>query len=211
MDLPAVAAVLNDIPDTFRRPGPPYSQVIDLLAVSLALYTVGADATFSQVAAFSNATDGWLDIWGLLFGVPRDQNEANALYASAIQSVVQAWVATVPAIQAWMDLFAPGGVVLENSGSVGYTLAFSGVTPIAQIQSFLRLFGRIRPNGVPFQITQAGLGLYLGTEEFLGDGRMVGNYLTSLSTPVSLFVSPFTPNTAPLLADLLLNAPILNV
>jgi len=210
MNFPAVLATLSDLPDTFKRQGPPYTQFIDSLADSLALYTLGADATFAQATSFVNAIDGWMDIWGLLFGIPRDINEANALYRTAIQSTVLAWVGTVPALQAWMNLFAPGGVVVENTGGVGYVLLFSGATTLAQIQSFLRLFNRIRPAGVPFQIQQAGLGLYLGTEEYLGDGRVVGNYLTSLASSVPFGLPPSTPNAVPLLADLLLVAPILN-
>ncbi len=210
MDFPSVLAVLNDLPDTFRRQGPPYTQFIDSLGASLALYTLGADATFNQVSAFSQAIDGWIDIWGLLFGIPRDINEANATYITAIQNTVAAWVGTLPAVQAWMNIFAPGGTVLENIGAVGYVLSFPGTTTFAQIAAFLRLFNRIRPNGVPFQVTQAGLGLYIGTEEFLGDGRVVGNYLTSLSTSVGLILSPSTPNAVPLVASLILEAPILN-
>jgi hypothetical protein len=207
--MPAVLATLNDLPNTFKRDGPPYTQFIDSLASSLALYTVGVDATFGQATAFENAVDGWLDIWGLLFGIPRDQNQANTTYQTHIKSIMNAWVGTVPAVQAWMDLFAPGGNVVENT-SGGYVLLFSGSTTLVQIQSFLRLFNRIRPNGVPFQIEQAGLGLYLGTEEFLGDGRVVGNYLTALSTAVGALISATTSNAVPLLADLLLNDPTIN-
>lgn len=208
MDFPAIEATLNDLPDTFKRTGAPYTQLIDSIASALALYTVSSDATFGQVTAFSSAVNGWLDIWGLLFGVPRDQNQADSVYQTYIQSVLNAWVGTVPAIQRWMNMFAPGGTVIENSP--GYILSFPGVTTLAQIQSFLRLFNRIRPNGVPFQIQQAGLGLYLGTEEFLGDGRVVGNYLTSLSSSVGLLLSASTPNAVPLLADVLVNDPTLN-
>lgn len=209
MDFPAVSATLNDLPDTFKRQGPPYTQLIDSLASTLALYTLGADATMGQVASFSNAIDGWIDIWGLLFGVPRDQNQSNAAYKIAIQSILSAWVATVPALQTWMNLFAPGGTVVENTGS-GYTLQFSGATTLAQIQAFLRLFNRIRPVGMPFQITQAGLGLYLNTEEFTGDGRVVGNYLTSLSTSVGLLLGPSTSNNVPLLATLIVTDPTIS-
>jgi hypothetical protein len=209
MDMPSVLATLNDLPSTFKRNGPPYTQFVDSVASGLSLYTLGADATFTQVAAFDNAVDGWLDIWGLLFGVPRDQNQANATYQTYIKNLMNAWVGTIPAVQNWMDLFAPGGTVVENTGG-GYVILFPGSTTTAQIQSFLRLFNHIRPNGVPFQIEQAGLGLYPGTEEFLGDGRVVGNYLTALSTAVNLLVSATTSNATPLLSDLLLSDPTLN-
>jgi hypothetical protein len=210
MDFPAVLATLNALPDTFKRQGPPYTQLIDSLASSLSLYTLGADATMGQVANFNNAIDGWIDIWGLLFGIPRGQNQSNAAYKIAIQSILSAWVGTVPAIQAWMNLFVPGGTVTENSSGSGYTLQFSGTTTLAQIQAFLTLFNRIRPVGVSFQITQAGLGLYLGTEEFTGDGRVVGNYLTSLSTSVGLLLGPSTPNSVPLLATLIVTDPTIS-
>jgi hypothetical protein len=210
MDFPSVLATLNDLPDTFKRDGPPYTQMVDSLASLLALYTLGSDATFGQVANFDNALDNWIDIWGLLFGIPRDQNQANTVYKTSIQRILSAWVGTVPAIQAWMDLFAPGGLVVENGSGLGYVMLFSGNTTIAQIQVFLRLFNRIRPNGVPFQIQQAGLGLYLGTEEFTGDGRVVGNYLTSLSSPVGLTLPASTPNAIPLLATLLVTDPTVN-
>ncbi len=210
MDFPSVLATLDDLPDTFKRQGAPYTQLMDSLASSLALYTLGVDATMGQVASFSNAIDGWIDIWGLLFGIPRGQNQSNAAYKTAIQSILSAWVATVPAIQAWMNLFAPGGTVVENNSGSGYVLQFSGATTLAQIQAFLTLFNRIRPVGVTFSITQAGLGLYLGTEEFTGDGRVVGNYLTSLSTSVGLLLGPSTPNSVPLLATLIITDPTIS-
>lgn len=210
MDMLAVIATLNDIPDTFRRQGPPYTQFIDSLAEALSLYTLGSDATFDQATSFSSATDSWIDIWGLLFGVPRAQNGDNATYKAYIQALITAWVGTVPAIQTWMNLFAPGGTVVENISSPGYALSFSGVTSLAQIQAFLRLFNRIRPAGVPFQIQQAGLGLYLGTEEFTSDGRVVGNYLTSLSSSVPLALAASTPNATPLLPTLLVTDPTVN-
>jgi hypothetical protein len=210
LDFPSVLATLNDLPSTFKREGPPYTQLIDSLASSLSLYTIGSDATFGQVTDFDAALDGWIDIWGLLFGTPRDQNQSNAAYKNAIQSILAAWVGTVPAIQAWMNLFAPGGTVVENSSGTGYTLQFSGGTTLAQIQAFLRLFNRIRPVGMTFQITQAGLGLYLGTEEFTADGRVVGNYLTSLSSPVGLILGSSTPNSVPLLATLIITDPTIS-
>lgn len=209
MDFPAVLSTLSDLPDTFKRQGAPYTQLIDSLASALSLYTLGSDATFDQVTDFANTLDDWIDIWGLLFGISRDQNEANSTYKTHIQSLLSAWVGTLPAVQAWMNLFAPGGTVVENA-SGGYVLSFSGATTLAQIQAFLRLFNRIRPDGVPFQVQQAGLGLYLGTEEYTGDGRVVGNYLTSLSSSVPLTLSASTPNAVPLLPDILVTDPTIS-
>lgn len=210
VDFPAVEAQLNDLPSTFTRPAGWYPQLIDAIASSLSLYTQGEDAELTQIATFGNAVNGWLDIWGLLFGIPRNANEADQAYEIRIQRLISAWVATVPAVQTWMNFYAVGGSVTENVPGPGYTLLFPGSVTIAQIQDFLTSFNRIRPIGVPFLLEQAGLGLYLGTDEFLGDGRVAGNYLTALGTPVFLSMAASTPNAVPLLPTLLLTDPTLN-
>ena len=64
--------------------------------------TGGADATMQQVTTFDGAMDGWIDVWGLLFGVPRNDNEGNAPYAVRVAETVLAWVGTGPAIAAWI-------------------------------------------------------------------------------------------------------------
>lgn len=209
MDLPAVLATLNDLPNTFKRPGVWYTQLMDVLAVSLAIYTNGEDATMAQVTAYDNVSGGWLDVWGLLFGIPRLAGEPDVVYQPRIKNTITAWVGTVPAVQFWLSLYIPGGTVQENPGG-GYNISVPGSFTLAQIQAFLVSFNRIRPVGVPFTISQAGLGLYLGTEEFLGDGMVVGNYLTALSTPVGLVLSASTPNAVPLLPTLLLTDPTIN-
>jgi hypothetical protein len=205
-----VLATLNDLPDTFKRPGAWYTQLMDSLAASLSLYTLGEDAAMNQIASFTNAAGGWLDVWGLLFGFARLAGEPDVTYKARIQNTILARVGTVPAIQYWLSLYIPGGTVIENSGTPGYVLSVPGAFTLAQIQAFLVSFNRIRPVGVPFSISQAGLGLYLGTDEWTGDGRVTGNYLTSLSTPVGLTLGASTPNSVPLLPNLLLVDPTLN-
>lgn len=98
MNFQAVLAQLNDLPATFRPNGNPYAQFINALASAQSLFTVGADATMAQAASFNGAIDGWIDVWGLLFGVPRNQTEGNIPYATRIAETVLAWVGTLPAI-----------------------------------------------------------------------------------------------------------------
>ncbi len=210
MDMPAVEAQLNDLPSTFKRPTAWYTQFIDAASSALALYTEGEDATFGQVTSFGAALNGWLDIWGLLFGVPRNANESDTGYEIRIQQIVGAWVATVPAVQQWINFYAPGAIVTENTGSPGYVILFPGSTTLAQIGVFLSSFNRIRPIGVPFALDQAAIGVYLGTDEFLSDGRVAGNYLTSIGSRVPISLPASTPNSVPLLPTLLLQDPTLN-
>lgn len=211
MDLPAVEAQLNDLPTTFKRDGAPYTQLIDSVASALALFTNGADATVGETQTFGVAVDGWLDLWGLLFGVPRNQGEGNQVYALRISRTVLAWVGTVPAIQAWLNFYAPGGIVAENGGgALGYTITLPSTMTIAQVQAFILSLNRIRPAGVPFNVFQIGTGMFLGTEVFLGDGRVMGTYLAGGTQSVTLSISSTTNSSQPLLPTLYFADPTIN-
>lgn len=210
MDFATVLARLNDLPNTFTRDGPPYTQLIESLATELTSFTIAADATTSQVLNDNMALDGWLDVWGLLWGVPRIQNEANSTFNTRIARTVLAWVGTLPALQQWMNFYAPGGVVLENPSGLGYTLQFPATMTLFAIQAFLSALDRIRPAGVPFTIFQVGIGLYLGTESFLNTGAPKGAYLTAGSIPVPLNIGASTPNSVPMLPTLLFSDPTIN-
>lgn len=210
MDFPAVEAQLNDLPDTFRRPMAWYTQLVDSVSMALCRYTLGEDATFTQVSSYGLATDGWLDLWGLLWGVPRNLEEANAAYETRVQRTVLAWVGTVPAMQAWLNFYAPGGTITENTNGLGYTLDLPATMTLPQIVAFLVSFGRIRPAGVPFVIHQSAGGPFLGTTEHLGQGIVVGAYLSAGAGGMGLPIGAGTPNAAPLLPTLYMTDPTIN-
>lgn len=210
MDYPSVLARLNDLPRTFKREGPPYTLLIDSIGWQLAMFTLASDATSQQVLAFGPALDSWLDVWGLLWGVPRQQNEANSSYATRIARTVLAWVGTLPAIQAWLNFYAPGGTVTENLPGVGYVITFPSNMTLAQIITFLLSFNRIRPAGMPFSVAQAIGGITLGTDIFLATGAPKGAYLSSALNSLSLPIGPVTNNTSPLLPSTYFSDPTLN-
>jgi hypothetical protein len=210
LDLPSVLARLNDLPRTFKREGPPYTLLIDSIGWQLAMFTLAADATSQRVLTFGAAFDGWLDVWGLLWGVPRQQNEANSSYSIRIARTVLAWVGTLPAIQAWLDFYAPGSVVTENLPAVGYVITFPASMTLAQITTFLLSLNRIRPAGVPFTVVQAVGGITLGTDIFLDTGAPKGAYLSSAVNALALPIGPSTNNTSPLLPTVLFSDPTLN-
>jgi len=210
MDLPSVLARLNDLPSTFKRNGPPYTLLIDSIGWQLTMFTQAADATSQQVLAFGPALDGWLNVWGLLWGVPRQQQEANSSYATRIARTVLAWVGTLPAIQQWLIYYAPGATVTENLPDVGYVITFPANMTLAQIAVFLLSFNRIRPAGVPFAVQQIASGLTLGTDVFLATGAPKGAYLSGAAEPFPLPIGPSTPNTVPLLPTVYFSDPTLN-
>ena len=209
MDFNAVLAQLNDLPSTFKRQAAWYLQLIDSIASPLSNYTTGVDGLMTMLT-FSGAQYGWLDVWGLLADVRRNPNESDVLYSMRIQETLLAWVATVPAIQTWLNLFAAGGTVTENLPAVGYALSFPPTMTLAQIAAWLLTFNRIRPAGVPFGIAQTGIGLYLGTVNFLGEGNMPGSYLGGGTTGLPLGISATTNNSQPLLPGLYFTDPLLN-
>lgn len=210
MDFPTVLARLNDLPNTFKRNGPPYTLLMDSIAWQLTMFTLAADATSQQVIAFGAALDGWLDVWGLLWGAPRQQNEANANYALRISRTVLAWVGTLPAIQIWLNFYAPGGTVAENPSGFGYAIIFPSSMTLATINMFLASFNKIRPAGVPFAAFQALGGITLGTDIFLDTGAPKGAYLSSVLNQIPLPLSSSTPNTVPILPTLYFSDPTLN-
>lgn len=211
MDFASIQAILNDLPPTFTRPGAPYTQLVDAETGALVAYTLGADGTAAQATSFANAQDGWLDVWGLIAGVPRQDGEANAPYATRISETLLAWVGTLPALQRWLDLFAPGGQVAESLTGLGYIITLPATMSTAQADAFLATLNRVRPAGVPFTINAGNNGLFLGTVNVLGEGRMQGAYLSTSTTSTVLALSPLTNNAAPLLPTLYLTDPSLNV
>jgi hypothetical protein len=211
MDLSSVMGVLNDLPSTFRRAGPPYTQFLDSVTMALCRFTEAADATETQIRSWTaGPVDGWLDVWGLLFGVPRYPNESNIPYYTRVQRTVQAWVATVPAVQIWVQFYAAGGVVTENVGSVGYTITIPASLSVTLLRQFLSSFNRIRPAGVPFAVYQIGLGTYLGTVDFTADGMIVGDYLALGTQALPLNLDPMTLSNRPLLPMTIATDPVLN-
>ena len=210
MNFAAVLAQIGDLPPTFRPQGNPYAQLAASLAAAESLFTTGADATMQQVMAFSQAIDGWIDLWGLLFGVPRNDGEGNVPYALRITETVLAWVGTLPAIQVWLNLFAPGGTVAKNPSGLGYAITLPATMTAAQVAAFVVSLGRIRPAGVPFALSQGGTGLYLGAEAFVGDGITIGAYLSPGAAAKALNLNATTPSAQPLISTCFLTDPNLN-
>ena len=218
-------ATLLDLPQPFLRPQNQwFAQLMDSFAMQISLETSGNDGIGTQVLTFpaamdvntrqvtltgSGAQDGWIDIIGLLVNLPRNQGEGNNPYAIRIVQTLLAWVGTVPAVEAWINIFAPGGSVSENSSGLGYTIALPSSMSPSQVAAFLASFNWIRPDGVPFVVTQGTGALYVGTVEFLGGGMVMGSYLSSGSAG-ALALGAVTLSTQPLIPTLMFTDPILN-
>ena len=183
MNFNAVQAQLNDIPTTFKRSNGDYQNLIDSFTVALSRFTLGSDGYANQLYV-SNAVDGWLDVWGLLVGIPRNTGEGNLPYYTRIQNTILAVVGTLPALQIYVTNIIPGAIVKElGSTKIGYTITIPTTVTSSQIQLLVSGINNIRPAGVPFTIgySISPDGLFLDTINFLDDGNVQGDYLTSTS------------------------------
>jgi hypothetical protein len=213
MDFANVQQQLNDLPPTFKRPGAPYTQIIDAQSAGLTRYCDAATGLSAQTQ-FQNAVYGWLDLWGLLFGIPRLPQESDAHYKNRIQYEVNAGAGPQNAIAQWIQVVWGVSATIQEQPlpGVGYSITFNASLTTAQIIQILISIGRIRPAGVPIlNIGVVGIGTYLDTINFLEVQRVTGQYLTGGTVPVgALLPGPCTNNAQPLIPDLYLTDPTLN-
>lgn len=208
---------LNDLPSTFKRLNAPYTQWVDSLTSAIVRGTSAIDALNNQVTQISNAQFGWLDIWGLLFGIPRLTGEPDSHYLARIQYEVTAGAGTPCAIVNW--IYAVWGIsvtLTESFPAVGYSLKFPATLTLAQINIIVNSLVKIRPAGIPFTVQSAAIsspdGPYLTTINFLNAPRTTGAFVGGegeISPSSTLTLNPSTNNSQPLLPDIFLNDPAL--
>ncbi len=201
---------LADQPATYLRPGTTFAQLSDTSAVPAADFTSSADMIAAQINSFSSAQWGWLDVWGLLLGIQRAQNEADSSYSTRIVATVLAFVGTTPAIEIWGQFVFGQPVTVSDRTPVGYTITLPNGVTTAAINAFVVSLSRIRPAGVPFNLVQQDGGLFLDTINYTDTHRVEGSYLDDSVTAVPLVVSASTQNAQPLLPDIYLTDPGLN-
>lgn len=211
MDFVAVQSQINDLPTTFKRPGAPFTQYQDALAAGLTRDTTSVDGVIASASNINNARFGWLDIWGLLFGLPRNQNEPDGRYLARIMYTVLAGAGPPVAIATWIAMVYNVQVTVTDSPTaVGYVITFPTGLTNAQIAVIVASLVRIRPDGVPLTVAQSDAGTFLDTINFLDSPRTTGGYLGGAVADGNLNLSAVTYNAMPLLPDLMLNDPTLN-
>lgn len=210
MDFTSIGKILNDLPPTFKRPGIPYTQLIDSLTAAMTRYANGADGTTSQIS-FLNAQYGWLDFWGLLFGIPRNAEEPDQRYLARIVYTVNTGGGSPEAIRLWLlNVWGITATVVEKFPQVGYQITLPAVLTMEQALIVLQSLIYVRPAGIPFYANFSNDGLYLETVNFLGAPRVTGSYLTGGTTIVVSDLKNTTNNASPLLPDLYLTDALLN-
>lgn len=206
-----IQAILNSLPGTYRRNGPNYAAWQNSIVVPLERMTTAVDATILN-ASFLTAQNKWLDSWGQQFGVLRG-NLGDAAYRINITFTLEAWRATPPGIQKYMqDGQGIPCTVAENLPSVGWTLVIQpgySLTP-AQVAALPRQLAFIRPAGVPYAVTASRGTGFLSTGNFLGASRFLGSWLGDAGSGVALPPLGSTNNTVPTLPTTWLTDPTIN-
>lgn len=210
MDFPTVQQYLNDLPNTFKRPGAPYTQLIDSISAALARFTTGSDGVMAQTI-FGSAQYGWLDIWGLIANVVRRPNEADAVYQARILNTLIAPHTTPVALFVWLQ-FIEGvtAIIVENLPSVGYAITLPPTLLLAQLEQIVLNLAYVRPAGMPFVAQQQTGGTFLNTVDYTDLARATGEFLGGASTNLGIVLPASTNNATPLLPSLLMTDPTLN-
>lgn len=210
MDFAAVKARLDDLPATYTRPGPGF-QALDLAqTAALTRYTGGTDGLMAQLD-FSQAVGPWLDVWGRLFVVPRNQDESDNDYYNRIVMTLVAGRVTPVAILIYLRTLGITANLVENFVNPSFSLEFTTPLTVAGFDALAQNLAAVRPAGVPFlpfEVLQGGL--YVGTVNFVDAPKVTGGYLDS---PVKTFtpsIAQSTNNSEPLLPTTYLTDPTLN-
>ena len=212
MDFPTVQAALNDVPPTFKRSNAPFLQVVDSESAALARMTIAADTIVSMVRDISNAQYGWLDFWGLLFGIARNSMEPDATYLARIIFTLRNGAGPPLAIVEWIQtVWGVAATISESFPAVGYSLTFPPAVTLAQIQVIVQGLNRVRPAGVPFALYSSSSGPYLDTVNFLDCPRISGAYVGGGGAVRAFVTIPTaTPNSTTNLPTLFMTDPTLN-
>lgn len=199
---------LGDLPASFLRSGDVFAAWQLSQALQLLEYCQGADGLVPQ-SYFGSADYGWLDVWGELFGIPRNNNEANSVYQARITSTLMSPVGTVYAIQAYSTAYFGSTVtVTENLPAAGYTISL----PAAAMNrnTYLINLQKIRPAGVPFSFVQSLESFYFNTFSYFNGQYDGAFYYGGSNSTLSITIPEPIDNEQPLLPDILITDPILN-
>lgn len=211
MDFTQVQFQLKDLPPTYLRQGTPFTQWMDALTAGMILGTETIDQTISASSSANNARYGWLDIWGLLFDVPRLSNEPDISYLTRMKYELIAAGGPPVGMAFWIQkVWKVAATIQENLSTVGYNISLPNTLTTAQISAILSSLVAIRPAGVPFTTNLSADGLFITTVNYVDTELITGSYLTTSVGNTTVTLSAATNNTPPALPTLFLTDPTLN-
>lgn len=211
MDFTSVLAQINRLPLTYLRPGNTFAAMQAAKAAALMRYAAASDALVNQLT-FSQATGVWLDVWGKLFGIPRNPQESDDSYLTRISGTLVAGRTTPVAMAIYLNVaLGIDGSIVEDLVNTAWKLQFSSPITGAQYNQIMTNMAFVRPAGVPSTaFVGATGGLYSGTVNYTGAPRVTGAYLEESAQNYLLDISAYTNNSNPLLPTLFMSDPTIN-
>ncbi len=195
MNFQQTEQILTDLPNTFRRYGSLFNAIILGFAIACARNNIAIDSIYQNIYT-NNARWGWLDVFGQLYGILRNQYETDPQYRVRLIGTLTAPHGTPFAISQFLNLaLGLNTNITENFVSPSFSINFSSPVTTSTLQNVVNSINWVRPAGIPFQplYTQTG-GLFLETINYLGITKVTGSYLSAPHTTVNVAVSPSTPN-----------------
>lgn len=211
MDFGSVLAQINRLPLTYLRPGTTFAAMQASKAAALMRYANASDALVDQLT-FSKATGVWLDVWGKLFGIPRNPQESDDTYSTRISGTLVAGRTTPVAMAIYLNVaLGINATITEDLVNTAWKLQFSAPITAAQYNQIMANMAFVRPAGVPSTaFVGAEGGLYTGTVNYLGAPKVTGAYLEESAQHYILNISAYTNNSNPLLPTLFMSDPTVN-
>lgn len=208
MDWNAVKARFDDLPTAYSRPGNTFQWIKNAVIASITLGTQSTDGITNQLN-FQNAQGGWLNVWGQLFNLVRNNDESDVSYKARIQFTLKLGRTTPAAIQSYVtNALRVNATVSEDLADAIWKLTFSSNLTTAQYLSTAKDLAVVRPAGVPFlpmYVPQGGS--YLGTINYIGAPAVTGAYLINATTKVSPNIGGTTNPAQPSLPTTFLSNP----
>lgn len=211
MDWNDIVKRLTDLPRGYLRIGPNFQQFQNSLTAGLVLGT-SAYAGLTTQLNFGTASGHWLDVWGQIFNLPRNNNEIDVAYQTRVKLLLRSGRGTPAAIEQYVDEgLGYANTVAEDFSTVSWSLTLSQAVTNAQYLQLGNNLANVRPAGVPFlPIYVPGGGLYLGSINYLGAPSVTGAYLVNPTAGVTPAIASSTLPAQPTLPTTYLTDPTLN-
>lgn len=211
MNYQDIITQLRLLPNTFTRPGSGFVALLAAQGASLFRFANASDGIINQLV-FPNASGVWLDVWGKLFGIPRNAQESDADYSTRISATLVASGATPVAMVLYLKIaLGLTATITEDFEKTEWSLQFSTALTSAQYSQVLENLAYVRPAGVPTVPGSGGFGgTFTGTVNYLKAPRITGAYLEGGGSGLAFNISAFTNNSVPLLPTTFLSDPTLN-
>lgn len=211
MDFQQTEQILSNLPQPFSRFGPIFNAILLGFTIACARNNVAIDSINNNIYT-NNAKWGWLDAFGQLYGILRNQYETDPQYRQRLIGTLTAPHGTPLAISQFIKLaLGLNTTVTEDFLSPSYTINF--VTPVSTntLQNVANTILWVRPAGVPFlPLYQQSGGLYLSTMNFLRGTKVSGSYLSQPHTNLNITIPASTPNPICILPTTYFNDPFIN-